>query len=238
MYGGPHSIYGRFARVTQTSSVRVPPTALRTLTVTEIYLVSYGVLARTGDRCMRQITRWVFKDPPVAFIVWIAPCYLRSQRALRACGNGFAVAFSEINNAQSQEVWGRMTHIICYAAEEFPLFNGCVLGCKEYNSNISINGRNIQGVPYHARQRQRSFTIYECSKQTVIQTITTHWDFVANKKISHAIAPLSTNPSCAPKRFRGKNYSHSAAASTETQSKASNPYKKNQIPTRTHKVWS
>jgi hypothetical protein len=32
---------------------------------------------------------------------------------------------------------------------------------------------------------------------------------------------LSKNPSCAPKRFRGKNYSHSAAASTEIKSKQS-----------------
>ena len=72
--------------------------------------------------------------------------------------------------------------------------HGCVPGCKEYNSNISINGRKIQGVPYHARQRQRSFTIYKCSKQTVLRTMTTHCDVLANKKISHAIAPLSTNP--------------------------------------------
>ena len=158
------------------------------------------------------------------------------------------------------KVWGKMTRRVT-SAPHWPLLapymtditqpnwrippysmrqspHGCVPGCKEYNSNISIDGRKIQGVPYNARQRQRSLTIYKCSKQTVLRTMTTHWDVLANFKISHAIAPLSTNPSCAPKRFRGKNYSHSAAARTETQSKASNPHKRNQKPTRMHKVWS
>ena len=104
-----------------------------------------------------------------------------------------------------------------YSMRQSP--HGYVLGCKEYNSNININGRNIQGVPYHARQRQRSFTIYKCSKQTTLRTITTHCDVLANNKISHAIASLSTNPSCAPKRFRGKNYSHSAAQAQKLEAK-------------------
>ena len=58
---------------------------------------------RTGERYMRQITRWASTDPTVAFIVFIALCCPRNQRALRAYETGFAVAASEINNAQSKE---------------------------------------------------------------------------------------------------------------------------------------
>ena len=39
----------------------------------------------------------------MAFIVFIALCCPRNQRALRAYETGFAVAASEINNAQSKE---------------------------------------------------------------------------------------------------------------------------------------
>jgi len=31
--------------------------------------------------------------------------------------------------------------------------HGCVPGCKEYNSNISIKGRKIQGVPDNGKDR-------------------------------------------------------------------------------------
>ena len=92
MYGGPHSIYGRFARVTPTSSV--PPPQLRMGENDTYNLLHNKPLIKCDNR-------------PMA---------------------------------------------------------GSLAARNEYNSNISIKGRKIQGVPYHARQRQRSLTIYKCSK--------------------------------------------------------------------------
>ena len=85
----------------------------------------------------------------------------------------------QINNAQTDrarsEVWGQMTRRVT-SAPHWPLLapymtditqpnwrippysmrqspHGCVPGCKEYNSNISIKGRKIQGVPDNGKDR-------------------------------------------------------------------------------------